>query len=79
MDYEINENLWNAFKEENLVEPPSQIIDNDLDDIFDYCDNCENFGITIENHYRVCIIKYQTQLDVVYLPMNYYRNHLWGQ
>ena len=53
MDYEINENLWNAFKPD-IVESDIQT-SNDLDDIFDYCNNCENFGITIENHYRVCI------------------------
>ena len=34
MDYEINENLWSAFKPE-LVKSETQI-SNDFDDIYDY-------------------------------------------
>ena len=69
MDYEVTDKHWdllNNFKhndrDENNNETTNKKINKnkhqekiELDDIYDYCDSCEDFGVTIESHYRVCL------------------------
>ena len=52
MDYEINDQMWEFFKNDsdNII-----IQKNEDNQIYDYCDHCENFKVTVENHYRVCL------------------------
>ena len=106
--YKIDENLWDNFKKLNDDEslklnyhtiPTNKNIDNEVDDIYDYCPTCEEFGINIEESQRICLkcgtidgtvidstaewryygsrtTNYLILQDVVFLPMNYYLNHL---
>jgi len=61
--YKIDEKLWNNFKkinEESITLnyhtiPPNKKLENEVDDIYDYCTACEEFGINIEESQRVCL------------------------
>ena len=55
MDYEINDQMWDFFKNDSDNEIIPKIKDNEDNEIYDYCDHCENFKVTVENHYRVCL------------------------